>query len=129
MKRLLIAIATEYLKTLEELKTKMPTTIPTSRTPKELAAVFQSEERPQDERRHVRVDLSTFAVYHGLNGPKRRVGTITRYVVNEAGRTPTGGRFTAHRLTVKFTGEDSEWVGQLRKGETRKVILRPLIKG
>jgi len=38
------------------------------------------------ERKTVRVDLATFAVYQGTNGPRKRIGTVLRYVENQANR-------------------------------------------
>jgi len=77
------------------------------------------------ERKTVRVDLATFAVYQGTNGPRKRIGTVLRYVENQANRTPTGGRYVSRRLTVRLTGDDRDWVGQFKKDETKVVILRP----
>ena len=83
---------------------------------------------PVKERRTVRVDTKTFAVYQHKNGPRKRIGTVTHYVVNEANRTPTGGRYTSRRLTVRLTGDPRDWVGQFKKDEKTVVILRPLVK-
>jgi len=81
------------------------------------------------ERKTVRVDLATFAVYQGTNGPRKRIGTVLCYVENQANKTPTGGRYTSRRLTVRLTGDDRDWVGQFKKDETKTVILRPLPNG
>lgn len=83
---------------------------------------------PVKERITVRVDTETFAVYHGKNGPRRRIGTVLHYVENGANRTPTGGKYTSRRLTVRLQGDDRDWVGQFRKDEKSTVILRPLDK-
>lgn len=80
----------------------------------------------EKERRTVRIDLDTFAVYQGANGPRRRIGTVTHYVENDGARTPSGGRFQSRRLTVKFPNDDRKWVGQFRNGEKTVVQLRPL---
>jgi hypothetical protein len=82
--------------------------------------------KPEKERLTVRVDLDTFAVYQGTKGPRKRIGNVKVYVENEANRTPTGGRYTSRRLTVKLRGDDRDWVGQFRKDEKSVVILRPL---
>ncbi len=84
--------------------------------------------KPEKERITVRVDIPTMAVYKGTNGPRKRIGTVVRFVENEANRTPTGGRYTSRRLTVRLRGDDRDWVGQFKKDEHTVVILRPLEK-
>jgi hypothetical protein len=86
---------------------------------------IQAAPKPSKERITVRVDTTTFAVYQGKNGPRRRIGTVTHYVKNEANRTPTGGRYTSRRLTVRLRGDDRDWVGQFKKDEKIVVILHP----
>src|SRR4051812_17652649 len=84
------------------------------------------------ERRTVRVDFDTFAVYPetGHRTPSRRIGTVVEYVVNHGARIrtkrSTSGPFTSRRLTARLDGDDRKWVGQMKKDETEKVILRPL---
>lgn len=78
------------------------------------------------ERRVVRVDLENFKVIPSTSRGTHRIGTVVRYVVNEANRTPTGGRYTSRRITVKFLDDNREWVGQFKKDEDKTVILRPL---
>lgn len=82
------------------------------------------------ERRTVRVNLDTFAVYPetGHRNAANRIGTVVHYVVNEGARTPSKGKYTSRRLTVRLTGDDRKWVGQFKSGETETVILRPLPK-
>lgn len=82
--------------------------------------------KPSKERITVRVDLSKMAVYQGERGPRKRIGTVIRHVENEANRTPTGGRYTSRRLTVRLTGDERDWIGQFKKDEHTVVILRPL---
>lgn len=81
----------------------------------------------EKERLTVRVNMETFAVYKGTNGPRRRIGTVLRYVENEANRTPTGGRYTSRRLTVRIQGDPRDWVGQFKNGEKTVVILRVMV--
>lgn len=81
--------------------------------------------KQEKERLTVRADVETFAVYPE-KGPRHRIGTVLQYVVNDACRTPTGGKFQSRRLTVRLRGDDRDWVGQFRKGEKTVVILRPL---
>jgi len=97
-------------------------------TMNDLGVAIGATPKPSKERMTVRVDLSTFAVFKGTNGPRKRIGTVVRYVENGANRTPTGGRYTSRRLTVRLTGDDRDWVGQFKNGEYKVVILRPLEK-
>jgi hypothetical protein len=84
------------------------------------------------ERRTVRVDFDTLAVYPetGYRNSSNRIGTVVEYVVNYGARIrtkrSTSGPFTSRRLTVRLNGDDRKWVGQMKKDETEKVILRPL---
>lgn len=78
------------------------------------------------ERRTVRVDLSTFSVYQGTDGPRKRIGVVTEYVENTGARTPSKGKFTSRRLTARFSDDDRKWVGQFKNGEKTVIILRPL---
>jgi hypothetical protein len=84
------------------------------------------------ERRTVRVDLETLAVYPetGYRNSFNRIGTVVEYVVNHGARIrtkrSTSGPFTSRRLTARLYGDDRKWVGQLKKDEKEKVILRPL---
>jgi hypothetical protein len=87
------------------------------------------------ERRTVRVDLQTFAVYPAVGEGANRIGTIVEYVRNDGARirtrNGTSGPFTSHRLTAKFPDDDRSWVGQIKNEEMAKktgrksVILRP----
>lgn len=81
-----------------------------------------------EERVTVRVDTTTFAVYQGTNGPRKRIGTVLHYVENDGARTPSGGKFQSRRLTVRLSGDDRDWVGQFKSDEKTVVILRPLEK-
>ena len=87
-----------------------------------------AESKAEKERRTVRVDMYTFAVYPE-KGPRNRIGMVLRYVENDGARTPTGGKFQARRLTVRLQGDDRDWVGQFKNGENKKIILRPLDEG
>src|SRR3954468_19503138 len=84
------------------------------------------------ERRTVRVDFDTLAVYPETRhrNSSNRSGTVVEYVVNYGARIrtkrSTSGPFTSRRLTVRLNGDDRKWVGQMKKDETEKVILRPL---
>src|SRR3954462_6572438 len=84
------------------------------------------------ERRTVRVDFDTLAVYPetGHRNSSNRIGTVVEYVVNHGARIrtkrSTSGPFTSRRLTARLNGDDRKWVGQMKKDETEKVILRPL---
>jgi hypothetical protein len=84
------------------------------------------------ERRTVRVDFDTLAVYPetGYRNSSNRIGTVVEYVVNYGARIrtkrSTSGPFTSRRLTARLNGDDRKWVGQMKKDETEKVILRPL---
>ena len=80
--------------------------------------------KPEKERRTVRVDLSTSKVYTKTG--HKPIGIVQRFVENEANRTPTGGKYTSRRLTVRLRGDDRDWVGQFKKDEKTVVILRPL---
>lgn len=83
---------------------------------------------PTEERRTVRVDTDTFAVYPET-GPRtygNRIGAVVQYVTNDGARTPTGGKFTSRRVTVRLWGDERRWVGQFRNGEKTIVILRTL---
>ena len=99
-------------------------------TMNDLGVAIGASPKPVKERRTVRVDLSTFAVY-GEKGPLKRIGTVTHYVERHGARTPTGGVFTAHRLTVRLRDDSHDWVGQVSKNEMNRknsrktVILRP----
>jgi hypothetical protein len=87
------------------------------------------------ERRTVRVDFDTLAVYPetGHRNSFNRIGTVVEYVVNHGARIrtkrSTSGPFTSRRLTARLNGDDRKWVGQMKKDETEKVILRPLGNG
>ena len=75
----------------------------------------------------VRVDFFNMGVYDG----NRRMGIVQSYTKNEGARTPTGGKFTSHRVTVKLTGDDRVWVGQfkndvMKRPGRKNVILRLL---
>jgi hypothetical protein len=81
-----------------------------------------------EERRTVRVDTDTFAVYPET-GPRTydtRIGAIVELVTNDGARTPSGGKFTSRRLTVRFRDDSRRWVGQFKNDEKVLVILRPL---
>jgi hypothetical protein len=84
------------------------------------------------ERRTVRVDFDTLAVYPetGYRNSSNRIGTVVEYVVNHGARIrtkrSTSGPFTSRRLTARLNGDDRKWVGQMKKDEEEKVILRPL---
>jgi|KBSSwiStaDraftv2_1062776.scaffolds.fasta_scaffold1326537_2 hypothetical protein len=82
------------------------------------------------ERRTVRVDTETFAVYPetGRRRYEDRIGTVVELVTNDGARTPSGGKFTSRRLTVRLRGDDRRWVGQFKNGEKTHVILRPLAR-
>lgn len=83
---------------------------------------------PKRERRTVRVNLDTLAVYPttGYRTATNRIGTVVHYVINEGARTPSKGKYTSRRLTVRLSGDSRAWVGQFKTGETETVILRPL---
>src|SRR3954468_1721723 len=87
------------------------------------------------ERRTVRVDFDTLAVYPetGYRNSSNRIGTVIEYVVNYGARIrtkrSTSGPFTSRRLTARLNGDDRKWVDQLKKDEKEKVILRPLVNG
>jgi hypothetical protein len=84
--------------------------------------------RPTEERRTVRVDTETFAVYPET-GPRTyatRIGAVVQYVTNDGARTPSGGKFTSRRVTVRLWGDDRRWVGQFKNDEKVLVILRTL---
>lgn len=85
----------------------------------------------KSDSRTVKVDLDTFAVYPetGYRKSANRIGTVLEYVKNEGARTPSGGKFTSHRITVKLTGDSRRWVGQFKTGETQFVKIRPLDLG
>jgi len=89
-------------------------------------------QKKSKERRTVRVDLKTLAVYPetGYRNSFNRIGTVVEYVVNYGARIrtkrSTSRPFTSRRLTARLNGDDRKWVGQLKKDETEKVILRPL---
>ena len=83
-----------------------------------------------NDRRTVKVDPSTFAVFSETGS--KRIGTVLSLTVNEANRTPTGGRYTSRRLTVRLREDDERlWVGQVknteweRKTHRKTVILHP----
>ena len=88
--------------------------------------------KEEKERRTVRVDVATMAVYPPAGEGASRIGSILTYVERQGARTPTGGVFTSHRLTVRLRGDDRDWVGQISKEELNRkngrktVILRPL---
>ena len=89
----------------------------------------------EKQRRTVRVDLDTLTVYPSVGEGGKRIGIVREYARNEGARIRTSKKtsspFTSHRLTVKLTGDDRMWVGQIKNEEmekktTRKaVILRP----
>ena len=87
--------------------------------------------KQEKERRTVRVDLETMTVYDAKVN-RTRIGTVLRYTERQGARTPTGGIYTAHRLTVRLHDDPRDWVGQIskdemsRKTERKTVILRPL---
>ena len=102
-------------------------------TMQDLGEAIGALPKQEKERRAVRVNLSTFAVYGGTKGPLgNRIGSVLRYTERQGARTPTGGKYTAHRLTVRLRGDVHEWVGQVSKVEmdrksTHKVVnLRPM---
>lgn len=80
--------------------------------------------------RTVKVDLATFDVYpqSGNRTAGNRIGTILEYVENQGARTPSGGKFTSRRITVKLTGDERRWVGQFKADETSMIKIRPLIE-
>ena len=80
--------------------------------------------KPSKERREVRVELDNMGVYTPTG--RRKIGWVLRHVKNEANRTPTGGRYTSRRITVRFKDDLRDWVGQFKKDEYKRVILHPL---
>lgn len=80
------------------------------------------------ESRRIKVDLDTLTVYPETGNRVRanRIGIVQEYVTNEGARTPSGGKFTSRRITVKFTGDDRRWVGQFKADESTFVKVRPL---
>lgn len=90
----------------------------------------------ENARKTVRVDLDTLTVYPDTGNRAKRIGIVSEYVRNEGARIRTRNKvskaFTSHRLTVKLTGDDRKWVGQIKNEEMDKkqtvrkaVILRP----
>lgn len=89
------------------------------------AATKTTKARAKSARLTVRVDLDRMMVYPEKGaGSRTPIGVVTTYTRNEGARTPSGGKFTSLRLTVKITGDPTVWVGQFRAGETRIVKLR-----
>ena len=83
--------------------------------------------KPKGERPTVRIPAVTsgtedMRVYLAQNGPRVKFGHLLEYV-EAPGKTPTGGRFTSRRVTVKRV-DGTTWVGQYKNGATT-VILRP----
>ena len=81
-----------------------------------------------EERRTVRVDTDTFAVYPET-GPRTysaRIGAVVQYVTNDGARTPSGGKYISRRVTVRLWGDDRRWVGQFKNDEKTLIVLRPL---
>lgn len=94
----------------------------------DLGRAIGAQPKASKERRTVRVNTDTFAVYP-LDGPRSdrtRIGQVVQYVRNDGARTPSGGRYVSRRVTVRLTGDSRRWVGQFKSGESEKVILRPL---
>jgi hypothetical protein len=82
---------------------------------------------PAKERHTVRIPAVTsqsedMRVYLAQRGPRVQFGFLLEYV-EKPSKTPTGGRFTSRRVTVKRT-DGTIWVGQYKKDATT-VILRP----
>lgn len=100
-------------------------------TMNDLGVAIGALPKKEKERRTVRVDLSRMTVYPPT-GRLNRIGSILRYTERQGARTPTGGKYTAHRLTVRLRDNDRDWVGQIsnaelqRKNPRKTVILRPL---
>lgn len=84
--------------------------------------------RAKSARLTVRVDLDRMMVYPEKGRKRTPIGVVTQYTRNEGARTPSGGKFTSLRLTVKITGDPTVWVGQFKAGEERIVKLRPMGK-
>lgn len=88
--------------------------------------------KEEKERRTVRVNTATMTVYPPAGNGLKRIGTVLTYVERQGARTPTGGVFDAHRLTVRLKDDPRDWVGQIsndelkRKNPRKTVILRPL---
>lgn len=81
----------------------------------------QSQSQSQSDRKTVRVDLNTLQVYPATgSGKYGRIGIVTEYVTNDGSRTPSGGKFESHRITVKLIGDDTRWVGQISNEELAK---------
>lgn len=83
----------------------------------------------KSDRLNVKVDTDRMKVYSETTVRRTNtnaIGQIVEYVVNEGCRTPSGGRFTSRRMTVRVTGDDRTWVGQMKAGALDMVRLRPL---
>ena len=88
--------------------------------------------KEEKERRRVRVDTATMTVYPPAGYGLHRIGTVLCYTERQGARTPTGGKYTAHRLTVRLRDDPRDWIGQISKAEMdrksprKTVTLRPL---
>lgn len=96
-----------------------------------LAKVFQYAEpkekrddrEERDDRLVVRFDQERMRVYRAdLKYRKPLPGATLLHYVETPATTPTGGRYTARRLTVR-TADGRKWVGTLKNG-TDVVRLR-----
>lgn len=100
----------------------------TTPTMDDLGRAIGAQPKTKGERRTVRVNLDTFAVYplDGYRNERNRIGSVVQYVRNDGARTPSGGRYTSRRITVRLTGDSRRWVGTFKSGEKEIVRLRPL---
>jgi hypothetical protein len=73
-------------------------------TMQDLGEAIGATPKVEKERRTVRVAISTMTVYPPAGKGANRIGSIVRYIEREGARTPSGGVFTAHRLTVIGSG-------------------------
>lgn len=79
------------------------------------------------QRLTIRVDTETLNLYRvppsGKRSSTRLKGAVVLQYVERPAQTPSGGRYTARRMTIR-TADGSRWVGTMRK-DSDIVRFRP----
>lgn len=86
---------------------------------------FLTQDMPKQDpanRLHIRFDPETQTIYPMSKRRSRPlVGAVLLHYKESIRKTPTGGRYFAKRMTIRYKGK--KWFGQVKNG-TDVVILR-----
>lgn len=77
----------------------------------------------KDDRLFIRFNPRTGRISKGEGRRWPLQGAVLLHYVEKPAVTPTGGRYTARRMTIR-TADGRKWVGTMKKG-TDSVKLRP----